>query len=89
MTVTVCMSVFVGSVVDAAVIVTVPPTGTAAGAVYDVVAPLAVCAGEKVPQLPGLEQVTDQSTPALPKSLVTVAISEALWFCTIVPFGTF
>lgn len=77
-TLTVCVSFVVGSDVDAAVIVTVPPAGIAAGAVYDVADPLAVCAGEKVPQLPGLEQVTDQSTPALAVSLATAATSEAV-----------
>jgi len=87
-TVTVWVSVFVGSAVDAAVIVTVPPAGTTAGAVYDVAAPLAVCAGEKVPQLPGLGHATDQSTPALFVSLITVAISGAWWPCMIVAFGT-
>jgi hypothetical protein len=87
-TVTVCVSVADWSAVDVAVIVTVPPVGIAGGAVYDVAAPLAVCAGEKLPQLPGLEHVTDQSTPALLESLVTAAISWALRPCTIVPFGT-
>ena len=86
MTVTACVSAFVGSAVEVAVIVTLPDV---AGAVYVVGLPLAVCAGEKMPQFPALEQVTDQSTPALPVSLATAAISGALWPCTIVPFVTF
>jgi hypothetical protein len=88
-TVTICVSVFVGSDVDAAVIVTAPPVGITVGAVYEVAEPLAVCVGENAPQLPGLEHVTDQSTPALAVSLVTAAISEALWFSMIVLFATF
>jgi len=78
MTVTVCVSVFVESAVDAAVIVTVPPAGIAAGAVYEIAAALAVCAeaGEKVPQLP--TGAHDQSTPKLFESLFTAAIREAL-----------
>jgi len=50
------------------------------------VPPLAVCVDEKVPQLPGEH---DQSTPPpLGVSLVTVAMSVALWPSTIVLFGT-
>jgi hypothetical protein len=59
--------------VEVAVIVTLPAV---AGAVYVVGLPLAVCGGEKVPQVPTGEH--DQSTPALLVSLVTAAISEAL-----------
>ena len=42
-----------------------------------VVAPLAVCFGEKLPQLGALPHVTTQSTPALAGSLVTVAATIA------------
>jgi len=47
--------------------------GTAKGAVYVVVPPLAVCEGEKEPQFGGLPQIATQSTPALAMSLVTEA----------------
>ena len=51
-----------------------------------VVLPLAVCVGAKLPQLHGEH---DQSTPPpLDASLVTVAMSGALWPLTIVSFGT-
>jgi hypothetical protein len=82
-----CVSVFVESAVEVAVIVTLPAVAVA-GAVYVVGLPLAVCVGEKVPQLARPEHVTDQSTPALAGSLATVATSEALWPCTIVPLVT-
>jgi hypothetical protein len=84
MTVTAWESLIVGSAVDVANTVTLPGVG---GAVYVVELPLAVCAGEKVPQLP--TGVHDQSTPALLVSLVTEAIRGAPWPCTIVAFGTF
>jgi hypothetical protein len=77
-TVTVCVSVFVGSVLDVAVIVTLPPTGTAVGAVNVVGAPLAVCVGEKIPHAPGLPQLTVQSIPAFAVSLLRVATKMAL-----------
>jgi hypothetical protein len=82
-TATVCVSAFVGSVLDAAVIVTPPPIGTALGAVNVVGAALAVWAGEKVPQAPGLPQLTVQSTPAFAASLVSVATRTAVWFCAM------
>jgi hypothetical protein len=83
-TVTICWSLFVGSVVEVAVMVTVPPVGGVLGAVYPVAAPLAVCAGEKVPQAPALPHVTVQSTPALAESLLTAATKFALAFSMIV-----
>src|SRR3974390_2667228 len=86
LTVTVSVAVLVGSVVDAAVMVTLPPDAVEAGAVNVVAVPLAVCAGEKVPQLPGLAQVTVQSTPAFATSSVTVAIKLAVRFCTMASF---
>ena len=52
---------------------TVLCAGTAKGAVYVVVPPLAVCEGEKEPQLGGLLQIATQSTPALAMSLFTEA----------------
>ena len=88
-TVTVCVAVLVGSVVDVAVIVTVPPAGTTAGAVNVVAAPLAVWGGEKVPHAPELPQVTVQSTPLFAGSLLTVATKGALALCTIVSFTIF
>jgi hypothetical protein len=59
--------------VAAATMVTLP---AADGAVYVVAAPLAVCAGLKVPQAPAGEQL--QSTPAFAESFVTVAAMETV-----------
>src|SRR5271156_4315891 len=79
--VTVAMTDFVLSAVDVAVIVTVLPEGTAAGAVKTIGLPLTVCGGVrlKVPQ-PGAAtaQVTLQSTPLPELSFVTVAIRVAV-----------
>jgi len=86
--VTVSAAVLVGSVVEAAVIVTVLPDGTETGAVNVVVAPLAVCAGEKFPHAPGLPQVTVQSTPASAASLLTVATRDAPLLAIMEPVGT-
>ena len=61
--------------VDVAVIVTVADE---AGALYVVLAPLAVCAGLKVPQDAAGEQL--QSTPAFAESLETVAEIVAVPF---------
>src|SRR6266849_2060937 len=61
------------SAVAVALMVTVPPGGTVAGAVKVVFAPLAVCAGLNAPQL-ALPQVTVQSTPAFVESFETVAL---------------
>jgi hypothetical protein len=81
------MDVRVGSVVEVAVIVTVPPVGMANGAVKLVTAPLAVCAGAKVPHkldvalvtgvvlVTGV-QVASQSKPKFLGSFATVAESE-------------
>jgi hypothetical protein len=89
-TVTVSAAFLVGSAVDVAVIVTVPPlAGAAAGAVNVVGAPLSVWASEKVPQAPVLPQVTVQSTPLFAGSLVTVATKGALALCTMVSFAIF
>ena len=63
--------------------ITVLPVGTAVGAEYIVVAPLAVCAGKNIPHDPGLPQVTDQSTPAGVVSLLTVATMGAVALTTI------
>src|SRR5271168_1136977 len=87
-TVTVCVAVLVGSVVDAAVIMTLPPAGIAEGAVNVVAFPLAVCAGEKDPQFPTVPQVTVQSTPALATSLATAATNLAVSLCTMVLLTT-
>ena len=43
---------------------------------------------EKVPHAPALPQVTVQSTPALPGSLLTVAIKGAVVPCTMEPVDT-
>jgi hypothetical protein len=75
-------------VVEVAVMVTELPAGTAMGDVKVVAMPLAVCVGEKVPHAPVVPQVTVQSTPALPGSLLTVAIKGAVVACTIEPVGT-
>jgi hypothetical protein len=66
--VTVAATALLWSVVERAVSDTVPCAGTARGAVYVVVPPLAVCEGEKEPQLGGLPQIATQFTPALAMS---------------------
>jgi hypothetical protein len=71
--VTVAAKALLRSVVESAVIDMVLCAGTANGAVYVVVPPLAVCAGEKEPQLGALAQVATQSTPAFATSLLTIA----------------
>jgi hypothetical protein len=68
--------VAVALLVAVAVITTAPAVP---GAVYVVLAPLAVCAGLKLPHVPVGVHV--QSTPAIAESLVTVALIAA------VPFG--
>jgi hypothetical protein len=68
----------VESVTDVALTVTVLPLGTADGAVYVVAAPLAVPVGLKLPHAPELPQVTDQVTPALAESLLTVAVRDCV-----------
>ena len=60
---------------EVAVMTTGPPAGIAAGAVYTVATPLAVCAGLKLPHAPALPQVAVQSTPKLFMSPVTFAAS--------------
>jgi hypothetical protein len=67
----------VGSVVDLAVIVTVPPDGIAVGPVKIAGVPLSVWAVIP-PQFDAL-QLTDQSTPALAVSFATTAVSFAVW----------
>jgi hypothetical protein len=91
MMVTGSVALCVGSVLDFAVIVTVIPVGTAAGAVNIVWPPSTVCADEKAPQAPDttLPHVTDQSTPAFAASLLTVAIKGAVAFRSNKSFGTF
>src|ERR1017187_3936551 len=64
-----------GASVAVAVIVTVFPAGTLAGALYVVEAPLSVCVGVNEPQAPTEPQVTVQSTPPLPGSFDTVALT--------------
>jgi hypothetical protein len=74
-TVATAVASVVPSFADVAVMATVPPVGTVAGAVYVVAAPLAVFVELKVPQLvePQL-----QVTPALFTSLATVAVRLAV-----------
>jgi hypothetical protein len=77
----------VGSVTEVAVSVTVAFAGIAGGAVYAVGVPLAVLAGEIVPQ-PGEHEapfwVRAQVTPPLSVSLPTVGVN-----CTVEPIWTF
>ena len=67
----------VASVTEVAVIVTEAGVGTAPGAVYVALPPLAVDAGLTVPQ-EELPQLTFQVTPALLVSLLTTAIAPVL-----------
>jgi hypothetical protein len=64
------------SVTDIAVMVTLPPAGTADGAVKTVAAPLVVDAGLKVPQAAAGVQL--QVTPLPPESFDTVADTFAV-----------
>jgi hypothetical protein len=79
--VTVAVTDFVLSAVEVAVMVTVLPEGTVAGAVKTIGLPLTVCGGVRlnVPQ-PGAAtaQITLQSTPLPMLSFVTVAIMVAV-----------
>ncbi len=75
-TVIVATAVLVGSAVDVAVTVTVPPDGTADGATNVAGDPLAVC-DVTVPQAPALAQLSVQSTPRFALSYCTVAIKLA------------
>jgi hypothetical protein len=72
-TVIVALADFVVSVSEVAVIVTAPPAGMAAGAVYTVFAPDAVVVGLNEPHAPE-PQVAIQATPAPTGSLVTDAV---------------
>lgn len=74
--VTVALLVLVLSLTDAAVIVTLPPDGIAAGAVYTVVAPLAVVVALKLPQAPEGAQL--HVTPLAAESFNTVADTLAV-----------
>ncbi|MFZ3263260.1 MAG: hypothetical protein WA172_04625 [Terriglobales bacterium] len=65
------------SVIEVAVMVTLPPVGTVGGAVYVVGVVLGVEVGLKLPQ-GALLQVTDQFTPAFRLSLVMVAAMPAV-----------
>jgi hypothetical protein len=67
-TVAAAVANFVLSVVDRAVIVTVPPGGIVEGPEKVIGLPLAEWAGEKLPHVDA-EQVADQSTPAAVGSL--------------------
>jgi hypothetical protein len=66
------------SVTEVAVTVTVFPLGTAAGAVYVVLAPLAVDALLNEPQAPLLPHVTVHFTPPFALSFPTFAVN---WVC--------
>src|ERR1700721_1873809 len=64
-----------GASAAVAVIVTVFPAGTLAGASYVVDVPLAVCDAVNEPQAPAEPQVTVQFTPPLPGSFETVTLT--------------
>jgi hypothetical protein len=83
--ITTAFAVFVLSVAEVAVIVAVPPVGVAAGAVYVVVAPLAVDATLNVPHTPvGTQlQFTEGSAGSF---IVDAAITEVVPVC-IAPGG--
>jgi hypothetical protein len=74
--VTLALALFVVSLTELAVMVTLPPCGTATGAVYVVVAPEAVCAGVNVPHAALGTQL--QVTPLFAVSLDTVAATLAV-----------
>jgi hypothetical protein len=75
----------VGSVTEVALMLTVPPAGTARGPTKVAAPPLAVCALMD-PQAPValLPQLTVQVTPALFASFVTLAISCTLSYAPVV-----
>jgi hypothetical protein len=75
------------SVTDVAVTVTVFPLGTAAGAVYVVLAPLAVDALLNEPQAPLLPHVAVHFTPPFALSLPTFAVNCAWLFAVRVDGG--
>jgi hypothetical protein len=83
--VTIALAVFVGSVKDAAVIVTLPPVGGVAGAVYNVVAPLAVGVTLNEPHEPAGVQL--HTTEVAAGSLVVVATIDAVPPVCMVPGG--
>jgi glycine cleavage system regulatory protein len=70
------LAFFEESVTEVATMVTVPPDGTVAGAVYVVMTVLSVRGGLKLPQADVGVQL--QFTPALAESLVTVAATLAV-----------
>ena len=72
---TAVLAFFVLSVMEVAMMATCPPAGAAEGAVYVVLAPLAVETGLKEPQVELGVQL--QFTPALAVSLETVAATLA------------
>jgi uncharacterized membrane protein len=73
-------ALFVESVTDVAVTVTVAGFGIVVGAVYVVAVPLGVEVAEKLPHVAGavVVQVTVHFTPALALSFVTVALKLAV-----------
>src|SRR5271165_6918046 len=81
----VALAVFVGSVADVAVIVTLPPVGGVEGAVYKVAAPLAVATGLNEPQDPMGVQL--QFTGVVAGSLTVVATIDAVVAITSAPGG--
>jgi hypothetical protein len=83
----VAVAVAVELAVDVAVMVTVPPVGTALGAMYAVAEPLAVWAGSNLPHAPAEPQLTVQSTPAIDGSFDTVAESATLACVVAEPGG--
>ena len=76
--VTVAANALLWSVVERAVTATVLPDGTPLVGVNVAADPLAVCAGEKDPQLGALAHIATQSTPAFATSLLTAAETDAV-----------
>lgn len=83
--ITVAGAVFVGSLADVAVIVALPPAGTDAGAVYVVIAPLAVADTLNVPHEPLGAQL--HTTGIAAGSFVVVAAIDAVAPVCIAPGG--
>lgn len=73
---TLALALLDGSVTEVAMIVTLPPVGTVAGAVYVVMLPLGVEVGLKAPQAAAGVQV--QFTPPAAESFWTVAATLAV-----------
>jgi hypothetical protein len=71
------VTALVGSAIEVAVIWTLPPAGTVAGATYVVATPLSVSTGPKKPQSVD-PQSTDHRTPSFVTSLFNTALNWSL-----------